>query len=233
MNRQNKIKINNISAILYGFASDKLYLYVHGKHSGKEEAEHFAYIAEKSGYQVLSFDLPEHGERLNESYPCTVQNAVSDLNGIYSFVQDKYKSISLYACSLGAYFSLSAYQNIILDKCLFLSPILDMEQLIRNMMKWANVSEDELKDKREIATSFGETLSWDYYQYVRNHPVKKWNSKTFILYGENDNLTDKSILDSFAITHNCEVDIMENGEHYFHTKEQLDYLRNWLEKVIK
>ncbi|MDH6314271.1 fermentation-respiration switch protein FrsA (DUF1100 family) [Parabacteroides sp. PFB2-10] len=76
MSRQEKIKINNIPAILYGSASDKLYLYVHGKQSRKEEAEHFANIAKKSGYQVLSFDLPEHGERAFEQYSCTAQNGV-------------------------------------------------------------------------------------------------------------------------------------------------------------
>lgn len=231
MDRQEKIKINNIPAILYGSASDRLYLYVHGKQSRKEEAEHFASIVEKSGFQVLSFDLPEHGERASEQYPCTAQNGVHDLNEIYSFVKHKYKNISLYACSLGAYFSLLAYRDIKFDKCLFLSPILDMERLIQNMMKWSNISEEELKEKGEHETSFGETLSWNYYEYVRNNPVDKWDSPTFILYGENDNLTERCVLDSFVIQNGCTVDVMPGGEHYFHTKEQSDYLESWLEKV--
>lgn len=233
MDRQEKIQINNIPAILYGSASDKLYLYVHGKHSKKEEAEHFANMAEKSGFQVLSFDLPEHGERANEQYPCTIQNGVHDLNEVYSFIKDKYNCMSLYACSLGAYFSLLAYQNKVFDRCLFLSPILDMERLIQNMMKWANISEEELKKKEEYETSFGEMLSWDYYKYVQNNPIVKWNSLTYILYGENDNLTERCVLDSFSTKNDCMVDVMPNGEHYFHTKEQLDYLENWLEKVIE
>jgi len=110
MGNQEKIKINNIPAILYGSASDRLYIYVHGKHSRKEDAEQFANIAIKSGFQVLSFDLPEHGERIFEPYPCTVQNSVHDLKEVYSFIKNKYESISLYACSLGAYFSLLAYR---------------------------------------------------------------------------------------------------------------------------
>lgn len=232
MDRQEKIQINNIPTILYGSASDRLYLYVHGKHSSKEEAERFANIAVKSGYQVLSFDLPEHGERANEQYSCTAQNGVHDLNAIYSFVKNKYNSISLYACSLGAYFSLVAFQDITFDRCLFLSPILDMERLILNMMKWAGISENDLKEKGTYETSFGETLSWSYYEYVRSNRVVKWNSPTFILYGENDNLTERCILDSFVIQNDCMVDVMQGGEHYFHTKEQLDYLRNWLEKQL-
>ena len=226
------MKIGNIPVVLYGSASDKLFLYVHGKHSRKEEAEYFAPIAERCGYQTLSFDLPEHGERAKESYPCSVQNGVRDLNEIYSFIKDKYSSISLYACSLGAYFSLVAFQEVKFDRCLFLSPILDMERLIRNMMKWSDISEDELKKIGEYQTSFGETLSWDYYENVQNNPVKRWNGPTFILYGENDNLTEREVLDSFARNHNCDVTIMPNGEHYFHTQEQLDFLDDWLQRVI-
>jgi len=232
MDRQEKIQINNIPAILYGSASDRLYLYIHGRHSRKEEAEQFANIAVKSDYQVLSFDLPEHGERANEQYPCSAQNGVHDLKEIYSFVKNKYNNISLYACSLGAYFSLLAFQNVTFNRCLLLSPILDMERLIQNMMNWSGISEEELKKRREYETSFGETLSWDYYEYVRNNQVIKWNSPTFILYGENDNLTEKNILDSFSEKYHCTVDIMPNGEHYFHTEEQLNYLENWLEKQL-
>ncbi|ULQ59155.1 alpha/beta hydrolase [Brucepastera parasyntrophica] len=108
-----------------------------------------------------------------------------------------------------------------------------MERLIRNMMKWANVSSEQLREKGNIETDFGETLSWDYYQYVRNHPLKKWDSKTFILYGENDNLTERSILDSFSGKYNCDVTVMDKGEHYFHTPEQIHYLEKWIRQVIR
>ena len=33
------------------------------------------------------------------------------------------------------------------------------------MMQWANVTEDDLQKHKEISTSFGETLSWDYLCY--------------------------------------------------------------------
>ena len=231
--KKEKLQIENIPAILYGNNSDKLYIFVHGKYSKKEEAEDFANVATSFGYQVLSFDLPEHGERENQQYKCTAQNGMHDLGIIYRSIKNKYKSISLCACSLGAYFSLIAYQNIEFSNCLFISPILNMEQLIQNMMLWSNIAEEELREKGEIETSFGETLSWDYYQYVRNHPIKKWSNKTFILYGGNDNLTERNVLNSFAEKYNCNIDILNGGEHYFHTQEQLEYLGNWIIKVIK
>ena len=62
----NKIKISNIPAIVWGKESDKVYLFVHGKMSSKESAEVFAKIAEEKGYQTISFDLPQHGDRAHE-----------------------------------------------------------------------------------------------------------------------------------------------------------------------
>lgn len=230
--KQEKLQIGDIPAVLYGSNQDKVYLFVHGKYSNKEEAVDFAGIAENSGYQVLSFDLPEHGERKGQEYKCTVQNGINDLVIVYKFIKNKYKSISLYACSLGAYFSLAAFQNVEFRNSLFISPILDMERLIQNMMIWSNTTEDELKMRGEIETSFGETLSWDYYQYVKNHPIEKWSNKTSILYGGNDNLTERDVLNSFAEKYKCNVDIFDGGEHYFHTPEQLEFLGNWIIKVI-
>ncbi|MEG0457257.1 MAG: alpha/beta hydrolase, partial [Oscillospiraceae bacterium] len=71
------IKINNIPAIIWGEKSNKIYIHVHGKMSCKEYAEQFVKIAEKKGYQTLSFDLPEHGERRNDlNYRCDIWNGM-------------------------------------------------------------------------------------------------------------------------------------------------------------
>lgn len=58
-----KLSIGGIPALTWGREADKAYIHVHGKMSRKEFAEDFAVIAEEKGYQTLSFDLPEHGER--------------------------------------------------------------------------------------------------------------------------------------------------------------------------
>jgi hypothetical protein len=222
------IKIKNIPAIIWGNPSDRLYVFVHGKMSRKEEAEEFAESAEKKGFQVLSFDLPQHGERINEYYQCSVQNGVEDLTIIIKYCEDRWNRISLFACSLGAYFSLVAYGHICFDKCLFLSPILNMEQLIKNMMKWFNVNEEKLAIEKEISTPMGETLSWDYCEYVKENPINKWDSPTFILYGTNDNVTERSVLDSFSQRFSCKVELVHNGEHYFQSEEQRVILNKWL-----
>ncbi|MBQ6995416.1 MAG: hypothetical protein IJN64_13150 [Lachnospiraceae bacterium] len=105
-----------------------------------------------------------------------------------------------------------------------------MENMITNMMQWENVTSEQLKEKGIIPTSFGEDLSWEYLEYVRKHSIDNWNVKTHILYGENDSFTSKDIMEKFAQKIGATVTIMKDGEHWFHTEEQMDFLDNWIVK---
>ncbi|MGN0789306.1 MAG: alpha/beta hydrolase, partial [Christensenellales bacterium] len=80
-----------------------------------------------------------------------------------------------------------------------------------------------------IATTFGETLSWKYLVWVRNHPIN-WKIPTKILYGSKDHLQSIDTIKSFAKQFGASVCVMENGEHWFHTKEQMDFLDNWISR---
>lgn len=42
-----------------------------------------------------------------------------------------------------------AVDETLVDRAYFISPIVDMENLICNMMQWSNVTEQELAEKRE------------------------------------------------------------------------------------
>ncbi|WP_036938429.1 alpha/beta hydrolase [Pseudobacteroides cellulosolvens] len=228
------LTIEGIPAILWGEASERLFIAIHGNMSSKDDDAIviFAQEAVDKGYQVLSFDLPEHGDRKDEDYKCKVQNCVSDLTAIMIYAQTISSNISLFACSMGAYFSLLAYRDLPLEHCLFLSPILNMERIINNMMTWFNVSEEKLKAEEEIETPIGQTLYWDYYCYVKSHPIENWDKPTAILYGSDDNLTEVNVIYEFVKRYNCKLNVLEQGEHYFHTDEQLLYFRQWLKDNI-
>lgn len=230
-----KIMINNIPSIIWGEKSNKVYIAVHGNMSNKED-EGIKILAEKAkeyGYQVLSFDLPEHGERKDEKTICNPMNAIHDLKEILSYAKENYKEIRLWACSMGAYFSMLAYKNEDIKKAIFLSPVIDMKVIIDNMMKLANVTEDMLKEKQEIKTKFGPILYWDYYEYVKENPIVYWDTATEILYGDKDNMQEKSIMLDFIENNiNSDLCVLEGGEHYFHTEEQLDFYKNWLDDVL-
>jgi pimeloyl-ACP methyl ester carboxylesterase len=100
------------------------------------------------------------------------------------------------------------------------------------MMTWFSVSEDRLKTEKEIPTPIGQTLYWDYYSYVKENPIAVWNNPTSILYGSKDDLCEYDVVSSFAKRFDCNLQILENGEHYLHTEEQLQFLREWIKKHI-
>ena len=230
--KEKRFTIQKIPSILYGDSCEKLFLYIHGKMGHKEEAERFAEAVCPEGYQVLSIDLPGHGERTGEMERFVPWEVVPEMQAVYAFARQRWKNISLYANSIGAYFSLLAFGNARLEKSLFVSPVLDMEKLIRDMMGWAGVTQEQLKQASEIPTAFGETLSWKYLSYAAEHRITKWDCSTAILYAGQDHLTARETVDAFARRFGCAVTVMENGEHWFHTEEQLAVLDAWLRREL-
>lgn len=219
--------IHGIPSILLGEHSKNLYLFIHGQGGSKEESEPFAEIAGNYGWQVLGIDLPEHGERREENNSFDPWHVVPELLTVMNHAKSRWNRIAIRANSIGAWFSMLSFENDDLEKCLFVSPILDMSQLIQNMMLWAGVSEDQLRLEQTIPTSFGQTLSWEYLTYAKEHPITNWYIPTEILYGDKDNLTEHSIVEDFTRHFRCRLTVMENGEHWFHTPEQLKVLDKW------
>lgn len=225
--KQRKTEIDGIPSIVYGEKSSRVYLFVHGQNGYKEEAESFAETVLQKGWQVVSIDLPEHGERKKETgrfYPWII---VPELQKIGSRLDSHWESLALRATSIGAWFSMLAFADKRIEKSLFVSPILNMGRLIENMIQWAGVTKEELEAKKAIPTDFGQTLSWDYYLYAKQHPITKWNNKTNLLFGSKDHMTERSVTDAFAQRFACDLKVMENGEHWFHTEEQLALLKRW------
>jgi len=231
---KNRVKINNIPAVLWGMESEKVVIAVHGNMSNKEDVpiEIFAENACNKGYQVLSFDLPEHGDRKSESTLCKVQFCVNDLLEVMEYADSRWSKISLFANSMGAYFSLLAYKDMPLEKAWFLSPVVDMRRIIENMMLWFQISEEDLKREQTISTPIGQNLYWDYYSYVIEHPIEKWRVPTCILYGSKDELCEYDTISKFADQFSCKLRIENDAEHYFYNKEQLETLEDWLQQEI-
>ncbi|MDO5516574.1 MAG: alpha/beta hydrolase [Clostridium sp.] len=230
-----KLKIDNIPAVVWGEKSERVFIAVHGNMSNKEDTviEILAEEAVKRGYQVLSFDLPEHGERKDEDTPCKVQICVGDLEQIMNYAKGRWKEINLFACSFGAYFSLLSYRNEELKQALFLSPVVDMERIINNMMKWFKVTPERLEEEKIVYTPIGQKLYYDYYCYVKDHPINAWKFDTDILYGSKDDTCEFDTIQGFVKKFNCGLEVVEGGEHYFHTEEQLGIYRLWIQKHIR
>ena len=197
---------------------NKAILYVHGKGGNAQESERYkAFFPE---YDVFGLDYRGG----------TPWETKDEIISAYEKLSEKYGGIALIAVSIGAYFSMNALTDRRLERAFFVSPVVDMERLIVTMMQRAGVSETQLREKKEIVTPFGETLSWNYLSYVRDNPVV-WNTPTDILYGENDSLIPYGTVSGFAKAARATLTVMKNGEHWFHTEEQLAFLDRWLKNV--
>ena len=223
-----KIYINKIPAILWGKPAPKIYICIHGQNGNKEEAEFLSERVCNYGWQVLSIDLPEHGERKHEQNRFNPWCAIPELQQVLDYVKERWLHISLYANSIGAYFSMLAFKNEKFDSCFFVSPVLDMKQLIVDMMSWANVTTAQLEEQQNITTDLGQTLSWNYYKYVLENPIKTWNTPTEILYSNTDELIRYDTVKKIVSNFKCRLTIYDGGEHWFHTEKQLDFLHNWI-----
>lgn len=221
----------SIPAIIWGKSSDKVYLHVHGKMSRKEYAEQFAGIAETNGFQTLSFDLPEHGDR-NDGIRCDIFNEMNELRDIYAFVSERWSNISLFACSLGAHFSLNTFTGKEFSRCLFQSPIVDMPLLVKKMLLWQNTDEKTLKEKGEIPSPI-DPIRWDSYSYTLSHPITEWNVPTKILYGAKDNMQSRKAIDLFYEKFGCTLTVSPESEHPFMAENDREIVARWIAESIK
>lgn len=218
----------------------RIAVYIHGKGGSAAEAGHYKSLLKD--HEVIGFDYKAE----------TPWDAVIEFRRFFASLND-YDSVLLIANSIGAYFTLMALDGaagtpLKLERALLISPVVDMEKLISNMMLWSNVSEDDLRTRGEIPTNFGETLSWKYLCYVREHPIR-WNVcccngngdrhgaarfvPTDILYGSTDNLTSFDAIRDFATRSGASLTVMESGEHWFHTVEQMKFLDCWIERCVR
>ncbi|MGN1099345.1 MAG: alpha/beta hydrolase [Christensenellales bacterium] len=193
----------------------RLIVYVHGKGGSAAEAEHYKPLF--PGCEVTGFDYESRNPR----------EAVDEFPKFFESTKKNYGSVTLIANSIGAFFSLCALSAKSVDNALLVSPVVNMEKLICDMMEQAKVTEEELARRKEIPTESGETLSYDYLCYVREHPIV-WNVPTCILYGKNDVLTSVETVSEFAERVGAELTVMEDGEHWFHTEKQMQFLDRWI-----
>ena len=198
----------------------RLIIYIHGKGGNPEEANRFRPLFDES--DVIGFDYISQNP----------WDAKTEFPRIFDSFGKAYGEVILIANSIGAFFAMNALAHKSISRALFISPVVNMEKPITDMMLRSDVTESELQSKKEIITPSGETLSWEYLCYVRENPIK-WHIPTYILYGEKDGLTSKETVTEFAEQIGAELTVMKDGEHWFHTDEQMRFLDDWIRNSVK
>jgi hypothetical protein len=203
--------------LVLGTPSDSVCIFVHGKFGSKEEAEKYPELLEHG--QILAIDLPNKGD-------IPPWEAVPVLEAALEYARARWKNIRLFAVSIGAWFSMQAFAGEAFERCFFVSPVVDFQRLIEDMILGAEITQEQLEREKNI----GE-FSWDFYAWVCTHPVTKWQIPTSILYAGGDALVRRESVLDFAEKFGCQLTVYEEGEHWFHTDEQMKVLHAWLKDV--
>lgn len=192
----------------------RLIVYVHGKGGSAQEAEHYKSLFPKD--EVIGFDY--HSQ--------TPWEAKKEFLAFFTEQRGRCEHLTLVANSIGAFFTLSSLDETLVDRAYFISPIVDMENLICNMMQWSNVTKQELAEKGN-RHEFRRNAVMGVSLLCAQAPII-WNVPTCILYGEHDNLTSIETVSAFAKQHHAGLIVMPGGEHWFHTEEQMQFLDHWI-----
>lgn len=116
----------------------KLVIYIHGKGGNADEANHYKPLF--PDFDVIGFDYKAE----------TPWDAKQEFSAYFDSVAANYDEVMLIANSIGAFFSMNALGEKRIKQAFFISPMVNLEKLICNMMLWANVSEDELRKKVKL-----------------------------------------------------------------------------------
>lgn len=226
------MKIEGIPALLWGRPGKRCIVAVHGSQSSKEDAA-IAMVArygEPKGAQVLSFDLPGHGERRDQ--PCKFAECAADFKQVTDYARGIWGEIDLFGISLGAYLGLTATADAGWKRAWLLSPVVDMEGLVESMLRQNRIDAAQLEQRRIVEAADGQPIYWEDYCYVREHPIEQWPVTTSILCGGKDALCPRDTIESFAARFGCQLEVAPDAPHYFHTEEHMTLLGKWLEENL-
>ena len=165
-------------------------VYIHGQYGSASESEHYKFLF--PNYEVIGLDYKTFAPK----------ETGKEIHAFVESLKPQYENIILIANSIGAFFSLHADLNKLVQKAYFISPIVSLEGFVCDQPEWMNLQEPD------------------------------WNIPTAILYGSRDNLTSLETITSFAKKHNANLTIMDGGEHWFHTDAQMQFLYNWIRKTL-
>lgn len=122
---------------------------------------------------------------------------------------------------------MSSLSEKFIDRALFISPIVNMETLISDMMGWAGVTENVLHAQGEVATDFGEIPVVGVSLLRAGAPACVGCTDLHFV-RRKDNLASYETLAAFAQKSMRPITVMPSGEHWFHTEEQMSFLDEWV-----
>lgn len=138
--------LDGIPALRWGEPGGRAVIGVHGQFSNRRDpvmAQYGKVIASR-GDQLISFDLPAYGDRQDDK-AFNPMDASPEVRKFARLARSQSTEVSLLANSIGAYFSLCDTPAGTFERAWLISPLLDLEYYIRDMMAEYSVTDEQLE----------------------------------------------------------------------------------------
>ena len=195
----------------------KVVIYIHGLHGSFKEAEDYHYLKD---FDVIGLDYKdgnawEVGPIVKEEFKRLIE---------------PYQEVVVIANSIGAFYAYEYLNEFKIKQAFFISPIASMSQIIANYYLSGQISKEELKEKGFVIAKDGTTFSYDFCELYSNSDYHaNWDVPTDILYGDHDELVYIENIAEFLAAHpKSKLTIKRGAEHYFHTKEEKNFIKKWI-----
>lgn len=224
-----ELVLDGIPALRWGEPGGRAVIGVHGQFSNKRDpimAQCGDVIASR-GDQLITFDLPTHGDRQDDK-AFNPMEASPEVRTFAQLARSQSTEIGLLANSIGAYFSLCDTPAGTFERAWLVSPLLDLEYYIWDMMAEYSVTNEQLEAETEINTPRG-VLEWPYLRFVEKHPARL-DIPSWIIRGDQDEVVPLGTLSRFVGAPGVELVQIEGGQHFLGRPPYLDTVMAWFEE---
>lgn len=221
--------LDGIPALRWGEPGGRAVIGVHGQFSNRRDpvmAQYGNVIASR-GDQLISFDLPAHGDRQDDK-AFNPMEASPEVRTFARLARSQSTEVSLLANSIGAYFSLCDTPAGTFERAWMVSPLLDLEYYIRDIMAEYSVTDEQLEAQTVIDTPRG-VLERSYLRFVEEHPARL-NAPSWIIRGDQDEVVPLNALSRFVGAPGVELVQVEGGQHFLGQPPHLDTVVAWFEE---
>lgn len=188
MSRQpEEFVLDGIPALRWGKPDGRAVVGVHGQFSNKRDpvmARCGDVIASRDD-QLITFDLPNHGDRPDDK-AFNAMAANSEVRAFAQLARSQSSEVGLLAGSIGAYFSLCDTPARTFERAWLVSPLIDLEYYIRDVMAEYSVTDEQLEAQTVIDTPRA-ALEWPYLRFVEEHPARL-DIPAWIIRGDQDEM---------------------------------------------
>jgi hypothetical protein len=224
-----ELVLDGVPALRWGKPGGRAVIGVHGQFSNKHDPvmARCGDVIASWGDQLITFDLPAHGDRQDDK-AFTPMDASPEVRAFARLARSQSTEVSLLANSIGAYFSLCDTPAGTFERAWMVSPLLDLEYYIRDIMAEYSVTDEQLEAQTVIDTPRG-VLERSYLRFVEEHPARL-NAPSWIIRGDQDEVVPLDTLSRFVGAPGVELVQVEGGQHFLGQPPHLDTVVAWFEE---